>query len=53
MENVSEISIGETACRTNENIVDHTGRDTDFHLLKHSTEYGHKSIQIKGYKNNW
>ena len=44
-ENCVDDYLGETACRINERIVDHTGRDTNFHPLKHSTENGHKSLE--------
>ena len=53
MENVREMPIGETACRINEIIVDHTGRGTDFYLVKYSIECEHKSIEITNYENNW
>ena len=42
--------IGETACRVNERIVDHTGTDTNTHLLKHSIESGHKPLEAVDYK---
>ena len=42
--------IGETACRVNERIVDHTDRDANSHLLKHSIESGHKPLEAIGYK---
>ena len=42
--------IGETACRVNERIVDHTGTDTNSHLLKHSIESGHKPLEAVDYK---
>ena len=42
--------IGETARRVNERIVDHTGRDTNSHLLKHSIESGHKPSEVVDYK---
>ena len=42
--------IGETARRVNERIVDHTGRDANLHLLKHSIENGHKPLEAVDYK---
>ena len=53
MENyVSDLSdyIGKTARRVNVRIVDHTGRDTNSHLLKHSIESGHKPLEAVDYK---
>ena len=45
-ENIADDYIKETACRVNERIVDHTGRDTNSHLLKHSIGGGHKSLDV-------
>ena len=42
--------IGEIACRVNERIVDHTARETNSHLLKHSIENGHKPLEALNYK---
>ena len=42
--------IGETARRVNEKIVDHTSRDTNSYLLKHSIETGHKPFKANNYK---
>ena len=42
--------IGETARRVNERIVDHTGRDANSHLLKHSIESGHKPLEAVDYE---
>ena len=44
-ENCVDDYIGETARRVNERIVDHTGRHTNSHLLKHSIESGHKPLE--------
>ena len=41
-ENCVDDYIGETARRVNERIVDHTGRNNNSELLKHSIEGGHK-----------
>ena len=49
-ENCVDDYIGETARRVNERIVDHTGRDIDSHLLKHSIESGHKPLEAVDYK---
>ena len=49
-ENCVDYYIGETACRVNERIVDHTGRDIDSHLLKHSIESGYKPLEAVDYK---
>ena len=38
------------ARRVNERIVDHTGRDINSHLLKHSIESAHKSLEAVDYK---
>ena len=48
-ENCVDDYIGETARRVNESIVDHTGRDTNSHLLKHSIESGHKPLEGVAY----
>ena len=42
LENCVDDYIGETARTVNERIVDHTGRDTNSCLLKHSIESAHK-----------
>ena len=42
--------IGEIAPRVNERIVDHTGWDTNSHLLKHLIESGHKPLETVDYK---
>ena len=44
-ENCVDDYIGETARRVNERIVDHTGKDTNSHLLKHSIESEHKPLE--------
>ena len=49
-ENCVDDYIGETARRVNERIVDHTGRDINSHLLKHSIESGHKPLEAVDYK---
>ena len=49
-ENCVDDYIGETARRVNERIVDHTGRDIDSHLLKHSIESGYKPLEAVDYK---
>ena len=49
-ENCVDDYIGETAHRVNERIVDHTGRDTNSHLLTHSIESGHKPLEAADYK---
>ena len=41
--------IGETARGVNERTVDHTGRDTNSYLLKHSTESGHTPLEAVDY----
>ena len=38
--------IGETVRKINERIKDHTGTDTNSHLLKHSIEKGHKPLEV-------
>ena len=48
--NCVDYYIGETARRVNERILDHTGRETNFHLLKHSLESGHKPLEAVDYK---
>ena len=48
-ENIADYT-KETARRFNERIVDHTGRDTNSHLLKHSIGGGHKSLEDVNYK---
>ena len=50
VENCVDDYIGETARRVNERIVDHTGRDANSHLLKHSIESGHKPLEVIDYK---
>ena len=45
VENCVDDYIEETARRVNERIVDHRGRDTNSHLLKHSIESGHKALE--------
>ena len=42
--------IGETALRINKRIVDHAGRDINSHLLKHSIESVHKTLEAVDYK---
>ena len=42
--------IGETARRVNKRIVDNAGRDSNSHLLKHSIESGHKTLEAVDYK---
>ena len=42
--------IGETARRVNKRIVDHTGRDINSHLLKHSIDSEHKPLEAVDYK---
>ena len=49
-ENCVDYYIGEIARRVNERIVDHTGRDTNSHLQKHSIETGHKLLEAVDYK---
>ena len=49
-ENSADYYIGEIAPRINERIVDHTGRDTNSHLQKHSIESGHKLLESVDYK---
>ena len=49
-ENCVDDYIGETACRVNERIIDHTGRDANSHLVKHSIESGHKALEAIDYK---
>ena len=51
--------IGETARRISERVLDHTGKDINSHLYKHSIEIGHQTLEISdyriignGYKNN-
>ena len=45
-ENCVDGYTGETARRINERTVDHTGRDTNSHLLKYSTQSGHKPLEV-------
>ena len=49
-ENCVDDYIGETAHRVNERVVDHTGKDANSHLLKHSIESGHKPLEALDYK---
>ena len=42
--------IGETARGINERIVDHTGREINSNLLKHSVESVHKPLEAVDYK---
>ena len=49
-ENCVDDYIGEAARRVNERIVDHTGRDANSHLLKHSIESGHKPLEAVDYE---
>ena len=42
--------VGETARRFKERVIDHTGRDIQSHLNKHSIETGHETLNIKDYK---
>ena len=49
-ENIADDYTKETARRVNERIVDHTGRDTNSHLLKHSIGDGHKSLEDVNYQ---
>ena len=49
-ENCVDNYIGETARRVNERTVDHAGRDTMPHLLKHWIESGHKPLEAVDYK---
>ena len=44
-ENCVDDYIGETARTANEGIVDHAGRDTNSHLLKHGIYSGHKPLE--------
>ena len=51
--------VGETARRIPERVLDHTGKDINSHLYKHSIETGHQTLEISdyriienGYKNN-
>ena len=48
-ENCVDDYIGETARRANERIVDHTGRDTYSHLLKHGIDSGQKPLEAVDY----
>ena len=52
--------IGETSRRVSERVLDHTGRDINSHVYKHSIEIGHQNVEISdyqicenGYGNNW
>ena len=49
-ENCVDDYIGETARTANEGIVDHAGRDTNSHLLKHGIYSGHKPLEAVDYK---
>ena len=49
-ENHADDYTGKTACRINERIVDHTGRDINSYLLKRSIESGHKPLEVVDYK---
>ena len=49
-ENCVDDYIGETAHRVNERIVDHTGRDTNSHLMTHSIESEDKPLEAADYK---
>ena len=49
-ENCVDDYIGETARRVNERFVDHKGRDTNSHLLKHSIDSEHKPLEAVDYK---
>ena len=49
-ENCVDDYIEETTRRVNERIVDHTGRDANSYLLKHSIESGHKPLEAVDYK---
>ena len=42
--------IGETARGVNERIVDHTGKEINSNLLKHSAESVHKPLEAVDYK---
>ena len=51
---------GETARRISERVLDHTGKDINSHLYKHSIETGHQTFEISDYRiigneyeNNW
>ena len=55
----SDDYVGETARRISERVLDHTGKDINSHLYKHSIETGHQTLEISdywiignGYKNN-
>ena len=52
--------IGETARRISERVLDHTGKDINSHLYKHSIETGHQTLEVNnyriignGYGNDW
>ena len=49
-ENCVDDYTGKAARRTKKRIVDHTGRDTNSHLLQHSLESGHKSLEVIDYE---
>ena len=51
--------IGEVGRRISERVIDHSGRDNKSHLVKHSLEMSHQSLDIehyrilrKGFRNN-
>ena len=48
-ENCVDDYTGGTALKVNERIVDHAGRDTNSHLLKHSIESGHTPLEAINY----
>ena len=52
--------VEETARRTSERVLDHTGKNVNSHLYKHSTKAGHATLKISDYRiignrylNNW
>ena len=41
-ENFNEKYVGETGCRVSERVIDHDGRDKNFHIFEHSVEREHR-----------
>ena len=41
--------VQETARRISERVLDHTGKDINSHLYKHSIETGHQTLEICDY----
>ena len=46
----TDIYIGETARRLSERVMDHAGRDTESHIVKHRLNSNHETVNIENFK---